>query len=145
MRKFIILSVLIISLYCYGEEKEIEGKSQEITASKVVELEARIDSMSTDMEKIQEEIKKISEDIKLLLKAVRSIQIYTQGSANIPPDEEAWGKIKNGMTAEEVKEIVGPPEEISLLVGRGEVWHYSGLGSITFDKNGKVVSQKTFK
>jgi len=145
MRKLIILSVLIFSLYCYAEEKEAAGNPQDITASKVVELEARIDKMSADIENIQEEIKKISEDIKLLLKASRDIQIYIQGSANIPMDKEAWGKIKNGMTAEEVKNIIGPPEKISLLVGRGEVWYYSGFGSITFDKDGRVVSQKTFR
>jgi len=81
MRKIIILFVMLIfSLYCYAEENETGGKPQEITGvtSKLVEMDARIDRLSTEVKEMQEEIEKIKESLKLLSNTIRDIQIYTQ-------------------------------------------------------------------
>jgi len=148
MRKIIILFVLLIfSLCCYAEENESEGNPQAISevTSKMLEMDARIDRLSTEVKKMQEEIEKIKESLKLLSNTIRDLQIYTQGEATIKPDEDTWKSIKNGMTIEEVKDILGSPEEVSIPRGGGEIWYYYGLGSITFDGNGRVISQKTFK
>ncbi|MCM8761780.1 MAG: hypothetical protein NC929_00470 [Candidatus Omnitrophica bacterium] len=147
MRKILLLFVLTVSLYCYGEGKETEGKPQETTdiTSKLVEMSSRIDKMAAEIKKIQEEIEKIKESVKILSYTIRDLQIYTQSGATIKPDEDAWNSIKRGMTTEDVKDVLGNPEEIEVQRAGGEVWYYYGLGSITFDRNGKVVSQKTFK
>ncbi|MCM8821001.1 MAG: hypothetical protein NC932_03520 [Candidatus Omnitrophica bacterium] len=148
MRKIIILFIILtVSLYCSTEEKETESKPQEITeiTSKLVEMDARIGKMSEEIKKMQEEIEKIKESVKLLSYTIRDLQIYTQGGATIKPDEDAWNDIKRGMSVEDVEKLLGTPEEIEVQRTGGEVWYYYGLGSISFDRNGRVISQKTFK
>lgn len=140
---FVLMVIMVFCLYGYTEEKEMEI-TLDIT-SRITEIEKRIDKIDADMTKIQEEIKKIKESINQLLKVVRELQIYTQGGASIKPDEEVWKSVKRGMSVEEVEKLLGTPEEIEQLRTGGEVWYYYGLGSISFDRNGIVVSQQTFK
>lgn len=147
MRKILVPFLLTLSLLCYPEEEAVEEKGEDISqiTTKISEIESNIKKMSDEIKKMKEEMEKINMDIKILYKTVRDLQIYTQGGASIKPDEDEWKSIKRGMSKDDVEEILGTPEEVSLLRGGGEVWYYYGLGSITFNRDGLVVSQESFK
>ena len=140
---FVSLIVVVISSFCvYAEET---GKEDISVTSKLAEIEIRIDTLSSEMKKMQDDIEKIQGSIKSLTNSIRDLQIFTQGAASVKPSEDVWKSIKKGMAGEDVKDILGIPDEILMLREGGEVWYYYGLGSITVDRNGRVVSQQTFK
>jgi TolA-binding protein len=147
--RFIVLFLLAAVLCCYAEEQtaDLTGGKTDTTSvvAKITEMEARLDKIEQEMEKMQEEIERLNELTTRLTKALRNLEIATQGGSYIKPDAETWESIKKGMTAQEVRDMLGSPEEITQLFRGGEVWYYYSLGSITFDRNGKVSSQKTFK
>ncbi len=147
MRKVILIFLLSAVFCCYAEEQSTNLPKVTINAvdARITEMAARLGKIEQKMEKMQEEIEKLNELTTRLTKALRNLEIATQGGAYIKPDTTTWESIKKGMTAEKIRDVLGSPEEITHLRSGGEIWYYYSLGSISFDSDGRVSSQRTFK
>jgi len=146
LRKVIMLFTLVIALSCYAEEQTASETGTDIASltAKITEMEAKLDKLSKQVEKMQADIDRLNDSNAKLAKAMRNLELATQYSASTRPDADAWGGVKKGMSAEEVSNLLGNPEEIEERKN-GDVWYYYGLGSITFDRTDRVLLQNTFK
>ncbi len=147
MRKFIVLFVVVIlALGCYAEEQKAgtPGTDSAALSAKVAELEGKLEKLATEIEKMQEQIDKLAEANAKLTRGLRNLELATQYSATTRPDTDTWKTVRKGMSYDEVLNLLGNPERME-TVGNSSVWYYFGLGSITFDRNGRVNSQSTFK
>lgn len=148
MRKFVVLLSLIAVLSCYAEEQNagVSGTADIApVVAKMTEAESRLDKLEKEVQKLREEIDRLNELATRLGRALRSLELATQPAASFRPDMETWQSVKKGMTADEVKDMLGNPEEVKELLRGGAVWYYFGMGSITFDRRGRVSVQETFK
>jgi septal ring factor EnvC (AmiA/AmiB activator) len=147
--KIFIASILLLAVTsCYAEEKKNDTPEVvDITflSSKMTDVETRLSKLEEEVKSLREEMGKISEFTANMAKILRNLELATQSAATLRPDIETWESVKKGMAAEDVQELLGNPEEITQLLRGGEVWYYYGLGSITFDRSGRVGLQKTFK
>lgn len=58
-------------------------------------------------------------------------------------EEISMGTVREGMTAAEVRELLGPPEQIELFQEKGRHrvrWTYAGAGRVLVFEDGRVVS-----
>ena len=148
MRKLIAVFSLAVVLFCYAEEQSADtAKTSDVAdiAAKLAEAEIRIETLEKEAKQLRQEVDKLNELTTKLSRALRDLELYTKPAASIKPEMGVWESIKRGMTAEETKDLLGNPEEITQLRVGGEIWYYYGLGSITFDRGGRVSSQRTFK
>jgi len=147
MRKFIAVFLTAVVLCCCAEEQnaDVSGKQDmEAVSAKLTEAEGRLDKLEKEVKQLRAEVDKLNELTATLTKALRNLQIATQGGASIEPEMDTWQSVKKGMTAEEVQEMLGSPEEITQSRSE-QVWYYYSMGTITFDRNGRVIYQETKK
>ncbi|MCM8772528.1 MAG: outer membrane protein assembly factor BamE [Candidatus Omnitrophica bacterium] len=142
MKKFLFL-FLIFTFFLFCEDEVKNEKKKEFAVEEIIEklddVERRVDEIEKKIKTIEESIKNIEGKFNELRKTIRNFQIYVQPQATIKPTSDEWNSIKRGMTKEEVREILGSPEEVKLMRDKTEVWFYFGLGRIIFDINGEVM------
>lgn len=56
---------------------------------------------------------------------------------NIPAGKAAWRKLQKGMNKDQVRAILGEPEDI-MMFSSFEVWNYKNYSSVKFDASGYV-------
>jgi chaperonin cofactor prefoldin len=146
MMKKVIIIFLVVILFGFSQNVEIEKESQqnkkEETQKTQLDVELvieKIDEIERRVDEIEKKMKKIEENFNEIRKVIRNFQISTQLQATIKPTEEEWKSIKTGMKKEDVMKILGSPEEIKKLKDQSEIWYYFGVGRIFFNPNGEVV------
>ncbi|MBN1446124.1 MAG: outer membrane protein assembly factor BamE [Candidatus Omnitrophica bacterium] len=147
LRKIIVLfAIVFMALGCYAEEQKTVGAGADAAglSAKVAELEGKLEKLAKGAEEMQEQIDKLAESNGRLAKGLRNLELATQFSATTRPDMDTWKKVKKGMSYDEVLNLLGNPERMEML-GNSDVWYYFGMGSITFDRSGRMNSQSTFK
>ena len=82
--------------------------------------------------------------------AVTSSEIAAQAAAQLRREEaavnEGWKRIERGLGQDEVKRLLGAPQQMFELSGK-KVWYYyypaGGSGSVIFDPGGRVAGYQT--
>jgi hypothetical protein len=119
------LILLLLPAVSYGHEE-----SNKILMEKIAKLEARIKALEERISRLELEVSKLSRQLGVQPAPARGI-------------EGNWSKLERGMTREEVRGILGEPDDIPMH-SYLEIWDYSktygGSCSVTFDESGKVES-----
>ena len=106
----------------------------------IEEYKKQMELLKKDVEVLKEELNKLIERVKNLERVVRNLEIYTKSASSLPPSEESWESLKEDMTKEQVRKLLGEPERIHVFKKReGEEWYYLGLGKVVFDRWGRVI------
>ena len=116
---FIFCSLLITLSAVNGKAAP---KNEEITdlKQKIAELENRI------------------KDLETLLRIYREPSGKAEDRDNGWWNGKSWRKLKEGMSQEQVKKILGDP--VKAIKGQSEIWYYPDFyrGYVSFDENGNL-------
>ncbi len=114
--------------------------------------------LAAQMQKLKSQIEVLQTRVQALEQASNKVQtnaapstagVAAAAAAQLRREDAAvrdgWKKLKSGLTQEEVKGLLGAPQQ-SFTLGGKLVWYYNypavGSGSVMFDTNGHVVGHQ---
>lgn len=124
-----------------------------ICASLFVFTGASAQAADSDTEALKRQVEALSERVKALESRIGTVETQhvtpsaagATGAMNAASVNDAWEKIKQGLTKDDVKKILGEPEQQFTLGGR-LLWYYRypgiGAGSVMFGNDGLVIANQ---
>jgi len=118
---FIVFFSLLISLSAINKGTASGNNDINSLKQKITELENRI------------------KDLENLLKISREAADHKAESSEGWWNKKTWRKLKEGMSQEEVKEILGEP--VQIIKGDRVIWYYPNFyrGKLIFNENGYLT------
>ena len=100
---------------------------------------------SKDIDKLKQkitELEKRIKDLEAVLKIYHRPDVQKPGDTYGWSDKKSWRNLKEGMTRDQVKSLLGEP--VKIIKGSKTIWYYPSFydGVVSFDKNGKLTSWK---
>jgi outer membrane protein assembly factor BamE (lipoprotein component of BamABCDE complex) len=88
-------------------------------------------------------IAKLEETVRVLEERVVALEIQLRAAATLTANDPAkanWRKLRNGMSGEDVRRLLGSPSRIDNF-GNFTIWHYGdpSRAEVKFDKSLKVA------
>ncbi len=104
-------------------------------------------ALSRRISQLEQRIAALEERIRVLEEKIARLSGAMEMPQEVPSNFEAgWRKLAIGMTREQVRRLLGEPDEVSYL-SYLEIWDYSARCkascSVTFDEQGRVESWKS--
>lgn len=92
----------------------------------------------TDLKQRISELENRIKDLEALLKISREPSSKNEDKENGWWNGKSWRKLKEGMTQEQVKKILGEP--VKAIKGTREIWYYPDFyrGYVSFDEDGNL-------
>ena len=149
MKRKVVLFVLALAIVVFGAAAGIAveyGSSNEKpgVSAGTQAIEARLRKIESDVAEMRKDMERIVELNKRLQAAVTELQRHVLAVTTFK-DEDAWKTVHGNMTSEDVNELMGPPDRITRPDRVSEIWYYFGLGSVTFDRRGRIMEQSSFE
>jgi hypothetical protein len=114
--------------------------------ARVQRLEAQVRALEAKVTALEQSQKAVAPAVATPAPATTASEVAAQAAAQLRREDaavlEGWRRIARGLSQEEVKRLLGAPQQTFDLSGK-RVWYYyypaGGSGSVLFDPAGHVV------
>jgi hypothetical protein len=88
---------------------------------------------------LEERVEALEKTVAGLEKRVAALEKPEKPEKKKPKGKSAWEQLRKGMSADEVRDLLGEPDDVSPSPWGSTTWKYGHFGRVTFDDQMRVT------